>query len=145
MLDSTLQKSLQIYRASSSIRKKKLSDKTRSPQQIKEIKLYIVAFWKFNPLPLNHPLDANGQHPIFASMKNIKHYRCKLIKTPNNNNEFAVLFKVKQSSITSTISNVNKVFHDFDSDIEMSGDRIEDARDEDEAMDRLQNEYGYPM
>lgn len=142
MLDSALQKSLQIYRASSSIRKKKLSDKTRSPQQRKEIKVYIVAFWKFNPPPLNHPLDANGQHPIFASMKNIKHYCCKFIKIPNNR-EFAVLFKVKESSITSTISNVIKVFHDFDSDIEMSGHRIEEGTDE--AMNRLQNEFGYPM
>ena len=133
MLDTVLLKSLQIYRASSSISKKKLT-----PSKKRERKVYIVAFWKFNPPPPNHQL-VNGQHPIFDSMKNIKHYHAKFLKISKNINDrtFAVLFRVKESLIWPTISKLQNVFDHFDSDIETSGHRIEPI----EAKDRLITEF----
>lgn len=101
-----------------------------------------MAFWKFFDPPLHHPLDANGQHPIFASMQKIKHYRCKFIKLEPTG-DFAVLFKVKPSSTAETIMEFNNVFNNYITDIEKHDYRI--YEDTPEIMDILKAEFGYPM
>jgi hypothetical protein len=111
-----LEHTLRNYRASSLIR----SPPNKTPNH------YVAVFWKFVEPPLNHQL-VRGQHPLFDSLKENKHYQGKYIKT-NPDRDFAMLFLVDERNLPYFFIQVKGIFEMYSSDVETHGYKFANSK-----------------